>query len=94
MMISPSSRYANATTTVITDTEGASRQTIIQQSPSSQSLTVVNYSWGATDRIDLLAALAYGDETMWWVIANANPEILDWTQITPGTVVRVPNGVG
>jgi hypothetical protein len=44
-----------------------------------------------SDRIDLLAVQYFGDARMWWHIADANPEILDWTVLTPGQIIRIPN---
>jgi Uncharacterized protein containing LysM domain len=43
------------------------------------------------DRIDLLAAKFYGDDGMWYYIADANPEVLDWFSIYPGQMIRIPN---
>lgn len=57
-----------------------------------QVASVVDYTWSEYDRIDLLAGQVFGDETMWWVIAQVNPEIMTWDDIPPGTVVRVPSG--
>jgi hypothetical protein len=59
-------------------------------SRSARHFTVVDYVWSVSDRPDLLAGQMYGDETMWWVIADANPEILDWMDVAPGTRVRIP----
>jgi phage tail protein X len=94
MSISASSRYANNVTTMITDASGVSRLTITPQQPRANTLSVVDYTWGATDRVDTLAARMYGDETMWWVIAQGNPQIFDWTLIPAGTRIRIPNAIG
>jgi hypothetical protein len=41
-------------------------------------------------RLDHIAAKAYGDATLWWVIASASG--IGWaTQCPAGTVLRVPN---
>lgn len=37
---------------------------------------VLEHTWTATDRLDLLAEHYYGDATRWWRILDANPEIL------------------
>lgn len=76
----------------LTGTDGVTRQTIMPRTPNSRSLVVTDYTWHAGDRVDLLAARAYGDETLWWVMADANPQILDWTSISAGTIVRLPIG--
>lgn len=43
------------------------------------------------DRFDVLAAAYYNDSTLWWVIANANPDIDRSTlNITAGVQIRIP----
>lgn len=91
-MITASSRYANNVVQAITGTDGVTRQTIMPRAPQSRSLTVSDYTWRVGDRVDLLSARVYGDDMMWWVLADANPQILDWTNVAAGTIVRVPLG--
>ena len=90
-MISPYSRYATNTVQAIQDAKGVVRATIIIEPPTTPStLGVSTYTWQIGDQIEYLASSAYGDETQWWRIANANPEILYWNSLTPGQQVRVP----
>jgi len=43
----------------------------------------------ATSRLDIIAFEAYGDSTLWWIIAAASG--IGWpTQLAPGTYIRVP----
>lgn len=43
------------------------------------------------DRYDLLANQYYGDKTLWWVIAIANPSIIYGTLTLPeGVQLRIP----
>lgn len=42
------------------------------------------------DRLDLLAAEFYGDETLWFTIARANGLGKGSMSIPPGTIVRIP----
>ncbi len=43
-------------------------------------------------RLDQIAAIAYGSSDMWWVIAAASG--IGWSpQVPPGTVLRIPNDV-
>lgn len=51
------------------------------------SLHVVQYG----DRLDTLAAQHFGDPELFWVIANANPEVFYPDQIPVGTVLRIPD---
>ena len=41
------------------------------------------------ERLDTIAGKAYGDATLWWVIAAASG--IGWNlQVPPGTVIRIP----
>lgn len=91
MSISPYSRYANNTVTSIVDNKGVSRPTIVITTPGETKISFSLYTWRTGDQIEYLAYSAYGDEQSWWLIANANPEILFWDNITPNTQIRVPN---
>lgn len=43
----------------------------------------------ATARLDILAFEAYGDASLWWIIAAASG--IGWSlQLSPGTYVRIP----
>lgn len=43
----------------------------------------------ATSRLDVIAFEAYGDSTLWWIIAAASG--IGWpSQLAPGTYIRVP----
>jgi nucleoid-associated protein YgaU len=61
--------------------------------------TTIRFTWHQVhgeEFIDGIAYDYYGDSTLWWVIANANPEILDYSVLPPGTLLRIPGlpGVG
>lgn len=91
MTISPFSRYANNVVTPIVDSTGKIRPTIIINPPSSaNTYSISTYTWQIGDQIEYLSFSAYGDETQWWRIANANPEVLFWNSIVPGQQIRVP----
>tara|TARA_B100000925_G_C21914071_1_gene432867 strand:+ start:216 stop:527 length:312 start_codon:yes stop_codon:yes gene_type:complete len=43
------------------------------------------------DRYDVLAKRYYGDKTLWWIIAIANPSIMYGTLVPPsGIQLRIP----
>jgi len=50
---------------------------------------IYTYSKG-TDRLDLLAYKYYGDQTYWWVIADANNLGKGTLQVPPGIRLRIP----
>ena len=88
-MIPQGSRYEDST--VVNVTVNGSTRTVIVPSPQKPyTITYRSYVMTANDSPDTLAAHLYGDATLWWKIADANPEILEWFSIAPGTVIRVP----
>jgi phage tail protein X len=92
MAISIYSRYADNTVTPIVDSSGTARSTIIINPPDAPATyNISTYTWQEGDQIDYLSYSVYGDETQWWRIADANPEILFWSQLTTGVQIRVPN---
>ena len=43
-------------------------------------------------RLDVIAFEAYGDATLWWIIAAASG--IGWSmQLSPGTYIRVPTNI-
>lgn len=92
MAISVFSRYSDNIVVPITDSAGVTRSTIVINAPEqAATYSISTYTWQHGDQIDYLAYSAYGDETQWWRIADANPEILFWSTLTNGTEIRVPN---
>lgn len=90
--ISLTSRYQLNKVGVVLSRTGRPRLAILHRMPDAMLMRVVEHLWTAYDRIDVLAARYYGNETSWWMIAQANPTILDWTSVNVGTVIRIPRG--
>ena len=90
-MIGSQSRYSASKTTILQGPSG-SRMTIVPSRQVPWGFSFTYYSMKDGDRIDLLAADLYGDGALWWKIADANPAILDWTEISVGTILRLPSG--
>ena len=91
MPITADSRYTTAAITTAVGPDGDTRQEMRTAFPRAQ---VVNYTYYRVidlDRVDTIANDFYGRADLWWKIADANPEILDWMTLEPGTVIRVPN---
>lgn len=93
MTISPTSRYASNTVIPVTDANGVTRPTIVLTPPPARTYQVQYYTWSAQDRPDTVAYRMYKSEQLWWLIADANPEILNWLTVRAGTVIRIPQGV-
>jgi nucleoid-associated protein YgaU len=90
MTISATSRYAQSTVVPIT-VNGQPRQTIVSSEQIPFVIKFVFHQVTSNERIDNIAYQFYGDATRWWVIADANPEIMDWSTITEGTLIRIPS---
>lgn len=90
-MITSRSRYA-ASTVEKRAVGDEVRQTILYPSSKALSTQFTYHQWISADRLDLLASAYFNDVTLWWMIARANPEILDWHDIPPGAVIRIPSG--
>lgn len=90
-MISSTSRYSDSTLITSVTDSGISVQSITPSSQQSYTFTYVYHTFNGSDRMDSLSYAFYGDPTLWWKIGDANPEILDWSSVTPGTLIRIPN---
>jgi nucleoid-associated protein YgaU len=88
-VIFANSRYASSQVIAL-DKDGQVVNVIIQGQQTARTFSYVSHVLTTLDRLDNLSAQYFGDPTQWWVIANANPEIIDWTALTPGTIIRVP----
>lgn len=63
--------------------------TIYPQIPASESDFYVITSVG--DRFDILSQQFYSNQTYWWAIASANPQVRkDSLSIEPGLQLRIP----
>lgn len=89
-MISAESRYSDSDLVTV-DSKTGDRMVIVPGDPSSYTFNYINYMVKGLDRVDLISQAFYGDSKVWWRIADANPEIMDWTVLTAGTIIRIPN---
>jgi hypothetical protein len=88
-MISSRSRYANSK--LVTQT--VKGKDVIYVTPSPAVSFTFQYSYyiiDGSDRIDNIASAFIGDPTQWYTIGSANPEIMQWFSVPPGTIVRIP----
>jgi hypothetical protein len=89
-VISANSRYANSTLVPATNLDGNDILAITFTEPVNTPITYQNYVVTGSDTIDGLAYRIFGDGTLWWVIANLNPEIIDFSGLTTGDIIRIP----
>jgi nucleoid-associated protein YgaU len=92
-MIFQGSRYANADVLPIAAPDGTYRSTIVP-APETSPSKATRHRVVQGDRMDTLAFTAYGDPTLWWVIADANPLLFYPDLLVPGSVILVPVTVG
>lgn len=88
-MIDADSRYGTASIQTIQTATGV-RQTIVTPEPVERVIDYTNYLVRDGDRIDQIAARFIGMAKLWWLIADANPEIHDWFWLQRGTLLRIP----
>lgn len=92
-MILSNSRYRKQGVAVlVTQASGVKRMAVYAQRYARQR--EVNYRYRTAifgDRFDNLAYQYYGDSTLWWVLAAANPEVFYPDEIPAGVVLRIPD---
>lgn len=91
MAIFIGSRYETATVDNLLAADGTERLTVFRGDSPYNTDRFSLYLVGVGDRIDRLAYRFYGDESLWWVIADANDGLLS-DPLTPGTLLRIPDG--
>jgi len=86
----PGSRYAGLPAVTVPAPDGSSRLMGVPRVVPKPS-TSGRYQVRPEDRLDLMAAAAYGDSTAWWRLADANP----WADATeveqPGQIIELPD---
>lgn len=93
MTVLAGSRYANSSvvTVVAPDTFGGGDISVIVPGMGQPyTFQYTSYQVIAGDRIDNIAFQHLGNAALWWAIANVNPEVLWWDDLTPGTILRIP----
>ena len=91
MTIYIGSRYATATVERATDSSGTVNSFVVSGPNPYQLIVTSRYEVRDGDRLDRLAGRLYGREDLWWVISDANPDILLQDPIKPGTILRIPD---
>jgi hypothetical protein len=88
-MIASNSRYANSAL-VTEDVNGKDTIYITPSAPVSYTFKYSYYIVNGSDRIDNIAAAYFGDPTQWYLIGDANPQVMNWLSIPAGTIIRIP----
>ena len=88
-MISSNSRYANSTL-LTEEVNGKSIVFIAPTQPTVQTFQYNFYTVVLADRIDTIASTFLGNPSLWYMIAQVNPQIINFFTLTPGTILRIP----
>jgi hypothetical protein len=92
MAIYKGSRYEYSTIDFVSKTVNGSPNPIVfyHFNPSGK-INYYEHSYVSGERLDQLAATYYKNAEYWWIIPTFNPQIVDFTNIPAGTVLRIPN---
>jgi len=91
MTIYLDSRYSDGTLFKGKDARNNTYVTTVYRYWPTYLKNVVMYEVKEVDRIEDIAVRYLGNPSLWWKIMDLNPEVLDPFNITPGTLLRIPN---
>lgn len=90
-MITSNSRYVSNTLSMVTGSDGNLRTTIVPNNPEATQFSFMLHVVTGFDRLDTLANTYLGDSTLWWQIADINPDVtIDWSIMPVGATIRIP----
>lgn len=84
------SRYTDARRAWVPNKKQGMVEIVYRKPPEYQSQTYVDYFTRSDDTMPAMAWKNYRDPTMWWMIAEMNPQIVCPDDVTFGTVVHIP----
>lgn len=90
-MIYTDSRYATGNVYYAGDARYKAANTTVSRKFPSDIYEYFAYTWTSEDRVDLVAYKFLGSSGFWWILMDANPEIINPFSIAPGTVLRIPS---
>jgi hypothetical protein len=89
-MIFTDSRYADGTLIKAQDSRTNTYRLGVYRKFPTKSVQYYQYVWAEGDRIDSVTNNLMGNPSFWWQIMDANPEIINPTDIPVGTILRIP----
>jgi hypothetical protein len=92
-VISSDSRYSDSNIVILPGPDDTSAQVIVPSDAESYTFNYVYYTVTGMDRVDTIAYAFYNDATQWWRFADANPEVVDWNDLSSlvSKQIRIPN---
>jgi hypothetical protein len=92
MAINPQSRYYNSNVGYVRKSYDGEYTPIVFYSPDSlATVTYRDHVYKQGERLEGLSYKYFNRPDLWWSIVEYNPEIKDFFNITPGTILRIPN---
>jgi nucleoid-associated protein YgaU len=92
MTIYIGSRYEHSTIDFVSTSLGAPAYPIVFYTPRiPKAVIYTEHVYVLGERIDQIAYKYYNDSKFWQLILDLNPSIKDINNITPGTVLKIPN---
>lgn len=92
MSIFKGSRYEYSTIDYVATNSNLIEEPIVFYTASGFGLTKYwEHTYVSGERLDHISYKYYKNSEYWWLIAEYNPVIVDFTNIKPGTILRVPN---
>ena len=84
------SRYRRTPEATLSDGQGRTLPLMALREPAATEVALV-YTVREGDRLDLLAHKFVLDPRKWWLIADANPDVLTLEEmLVPGRPLRIP----
>lgn len=91
MTIYKSSRYANSEIDYLSVVENGDVSPVVKYEFADLSvMSWIDYCWKDGDRLESISYQFYKTPLLWYLIAEANPEIQDVENIPAGYVLRIP----
>lgn len=91
MSIYKGSRYEYSTVDwVATELNGAENPIVFYAFTNFNRVSYYEHLYVNGERLDQLSSKYYKTPRFWWMIAEANPQIDDFTNIKEGTLLRIP----
>ena len=92
MSIFKGSRYEYSTVDYVATNSTLVEEPIVLYTASDLGLTSYwEHTYVEGERLDSISYKYYNNSQYWWLIVEYNPEINDFINVTPGTILRVPN---
>lgn len=92
MAINQGSRYEKSTVDYLSKVPyGAAKPIVFYKFDTLKSISFIYHTYTTGETLYGLSNRYFKRPDLWWAIVEYNPEINDFYNIDPGTVMRIPN---